>query len=84
VGRHDHFFELGGYSLLAITMLERLRQNGWHAEIRTVFEAPVLAKLAAELVAPTQRRETIFIPDNLIPEEFGTPPAQESIEELRI
>ncbi|MFS2001981.1 amino acid adenylation domain-containing protein [Duganella sp. CT11-25] len=50
VGRHDHFFELGGHSLMVIGMLERLRQRGWHGDVRSVFGAPTLAELAAGLV----------------------------------
>ncbi|MFS2008245.1 amino acid adenylation domain-containing protein, partial [Duganella sp. CT11-25] len=50
VGRHDHFFELGGHSLMVIGMLERLRQRGWHGDVRGVFGAPTLAELAAGLV----------------------------------
>nr|WP_255457945.1 non-ribosomal peptide synthetase [Rhodanobacter sp. K2T2] len=46
IGRHDHFFELGGNSLLAIAMLERLRDNDIELDVRTLFEHPVLADLA--------------------------------------
>src|SRR6185312_3161460 len=37
VGRHSNFFELGGSSLTAITLLERLRKRGWALDVRTVF-----------------------------------------------
>ncbi|MDC8016187.1 non-ribosomal peptide synthetase [Tahibacter soli] len=49
VGRRDHFFELGGHSLLVIGLIERLRQQGIAASVRSVFNAPVLADLAAAL-----------------------------------
>ncbi|MFS2067126.1 condensation domain-containing protein, partial [Duganella sp. CT11-72] len=37
-------------SLMVIGMLERLRQRGWHGDVRSVFGAPTLAELAAGLV----------------------------------
>jgi amino acid adenylation domain-containing protein len=46
VGRHDHFFALGGHSLMAVKLIERLRGLGLHAEIRTLFANPTLAALA--------------------------------------
>jgi amino acid adenylation domain-containing protein len=47
VGRYDHFFELGGDSLMAVTLVERLRQLGLSVPVRDVFARPVLADLAA-------------------------------------
>src|SRR5262249_42589307 len=49
VGRNDNFFELGGHSLLAITLIEQLRQQGLQADVRTLFSAPTLGRLAAAL-----------------------------------
>ncbi|WNJ96979.1 amino acid adenylation domain-containing protein [Vibrio ruber] len=66
VGRDDNFFELGGQSLLAVQMIERLRQRGYQMVIRDLFARPTLAALAETLVAlnPAQQHE---IPPNLIP-----------------
>ncbi len=47
VGRHDHFFEQGGHSLLAVTLLARMRQVGLNADIRVLFAQPTLAALAS-------------------------------------
>ena len=66
VGRHDNFFDLGGHSLLIVSLVEKLRQQGLKAEIRDVFAAHSLMGLAEVL----QRVEGTqwSTPANLIPE----------------
>ena len=67
VGRNDSFFDLGGHSLLIVSMVERLRQAGLKAEIRQVFQAGSLAALAAEI--SEQEVDTWEAPANLIPQD---------------
>jgi amino acid adenylation domain-containing protein len=65
-GRHDNFFELGGNSLLAVRVIERMRQSGLKVDgMRTLFVAPSLAGLAASVGAQETIVET---PPNRIPE----------------
>ncbi|MDA8457079.1 amino acid adenylation domain-containing protein [Acidovorax sp. GBBC 3334] len=52
VGRNDHFFERGGHSLLAVQLVAAIQRDwGRAVALRTVFETPVLADLAARLAA---------------------------------
>ena len=59
VGIHDNFFELGGHSLIATQVIGRVRQK-LHTEllVRSVFEAPTIAELAAAIAKLEQQPKT--------------------------
>ncbi|MDG1582075.1 non-ribosomal peptide synthetase, partial [Pseudomonas sp. GOM6] len=46
VGRQDHFFELGGDSIVALQVVSRARQQGLQLAPRELFQFPRLAELA--------------------------------------
>ncbi|ARU63054.1 hypothetical protein CBW65_20300 [Tumebacillus avium] len=60
VGLHDHFFEAGGHSLLAMQVIARIRQV-CQAELplRTVFECPTLEQLAGRIDEAHSREQTV-------------------------
>jgi arthrofactin-type cyclic lipopeptide synthetase C len=64
VGRDDHFFELGGNSLMAVSMIERLREQGIAADVRSVFTTPTLQGMAERMGAANPG---VSVPPNLIP-----------------
>jgi aryl carrier-like protein len=64
VGRHDNFFDLGGHSLQAVTLMERMRRLGWPMEARPLFTTPTLAALAASVGSGAS---IIAVPPNRLP-----------------
>ncbi|NVM79668.1 amino acid adenylation domain-containing protein [Duganella sp. SG902] len=79
ISRDDHFFEIGGHSLLAIAMTTRLRvASGVELALRKVFEYPRLADMAVHLEQVTGGGEPQLAP---IPRNGPLPlsPAQQRL-----
>ena len=52
IGIHDHFFDIGGHSLLAAQVIARLRQMlELDIPLRSIFEHPTIAQLASVIDA---------------------------------
>ncbi len=49
VGRHDNFFALGGHSLMAIHLMQKVRCYGLECSLSDIFEHPRLANLATQI-----------------------------------
>ncbi|ESW64446.1 hypothetical protein X771_25290 [Mesorhizobium sp. LSJC277A00] len=62
VGRHDHFFELGGDSLLGVQLLSRAPDLGLKFSSADLFHAPVLKELASKVEIDFHRHRRGILP----------------------
>ncbi|ERT10386.1 non-ribosomal peptide synthetase, partial [Photorhabdus temperata] len=62
ISRHDSFFALGGHSLFALRMIDRLRHLGLTLAARDLFQSPVLSELARML----EQHRAVMVPPNVI------------------
>ncbi|MET0649250.1 MAG: condensation domain-containing protein, partial [Pyrinomonadaceae bacterium] len=73
VSRGDNFFELGGHSLLATLVVMRVEELfGVGLALRSVFEAPTVAELAALIDAAVREKAGVATPP-LIPAQRSGP-----------
>ncbi|WP_152973026.1 non-ribosomal peptide synthetase, partial [Pseudomonas asplenii] len=68
VGRNDNFFEIGGHSLLAVSMVAKLRKYGLELDIHSIFARPRLAEMADVL----REASNVEVPANLITSETSS------------
>jgi FkbH-like protein len=64
VGIHDNFFAVGGHSLMATRIIGRVR-DALRVEmpLRSIFEAPTIAQLAAKLIEQQQMARSALVDD---------------------
>ncbi|HBP88789.1 MAG TPA: amino acid adenylation domain-containing protein [Nitrospirales bacterium] len=64
IGIHDHFFDIGGQSLLATQVIARLRQAlDLDIPLRIIFEHPTVAQLANVIDAQLSNTFSDLLPD---------------------
>src|SRR4030095_15438855 len=62
-GIHENFFALGGHSLLVTQVVARIRQMlGVEVPLRSLFEAPTIARLAQHIEGLVSKAPTMLIP----------------------
>nr|WP_256098977.1 non-ribosomal peptide synthetase [Variovorax sp. SG517] len=54
IGRHDNFFDLGGYSLMVFQVIEGLKQKGYEVALQDVLLAQQLSALAELIGKPRE------------------------------
>ena len=54
IGRHDNFFDLGGYSLMVFQVIEGLKRKGYEVALQDVLLAQQLSALAALIGQPRE------------------------------
>jgi pristinamycin I synthase-3/4 len=60
IGIDDNFFALGGHSLLVTKLVNEIRSNlGAEVTVKTVFQAPTVADLSAELATARSARPAL-------------------------
>ncbi|BFM50687.1 amino acid adenylation domain-containing protein [Marinomonas sp. THO17] len=69
VGRHDHFFALGGDSILCLQLVSKLKLTGFSITPKTIFNKPILRDLAHDLkrVQAAKERPLPQAPFDLMP-----------------
>lgn len=93
IGIHDHFFDIGGHSLLASKIMSRVRKVfKANLSLRVLFTAPTVAALCAKLPQASQARpavqeETLQAPQKteskpLVPQEEKRFPVIEAQRQL--
>jgi amino acid adenylation domain-containing protein len=62
VGRHDNFFALGGHSLMALQLMQRVRNCGFDCSLNEIFKHPRLANFALQIAQAPLGPHTGAIP----------------------
>ncbi|WP_444876157.1 amino acid adenylation domain-containing protein [Xenorhabdus yunnanensis] len=77
IGIEDNFFRIGGDSIVSIQLVSKLRQAGFSLQVKSIFEAPTVARLA-QLLTHTSSTVTVVAEQGLLSGEFGLLPIQQN------
>ncbi|AUG78198.1 Non-ribosomal peptide synthetase [Kitasatospora sp. MMS16-BH015] len=72
LGVEDNFFDLGGDSIRAVSLVGRLRAEGWDATVRDIFDSRTVARLCEQLADRpllTAEDRRLVQPFELVPEQ---------------
>ncbi|WP_416778066.1 amino acid adenylation domain-containing protein [Xenorhabdus budapestensis] len=76
VGIEDNFFRIGGDSIVSIQLVSKLRQAGFTVQVKSIFEAPTVARLA-QVLAQDQQTVSVVAEQGKLSGEFGLLPVQQ-------
>ncbi|MBI6549674.1 non-ribosomal peptide synthetase [Xenorhabdus lircayensis] len=76
IGIEDNFFRIGGDSIVSIRLVSKLRQAGFTLQVKSIFEAPTVARLA-QLLAQGTPTVTTIAEQGRLSGEFGLLPIQQ-------
>ncbi|WP_339379120.1 amino acid adenylation domain-containing protein [Xenorhabdus lircayensis] len=76
VGIEDNFFRIGGDSIVSIRLVSKLRQAGFTLQVKSIIEAPTVARLA-QLLAQTSTTVSTIAEQGRLSGEFGLLPIQQ-------
>ncbi|WP_041382956.1 non-ribosomal peptide synthetase [Photorhabdus asymbiotica] len=76
IGIEDNFFRIGGDSIVSIQLASKLRQAGFSLQVKSIFEAPTVARLA-QLLALSSPTVNVLAEQGLLSGEFGLLPIQQ-------
>lgn len=73
IGRHDHFFELGGDSILTLQVIAKANKEGIHLTPKHFFDYPTIAELAKVIA---EKKKTIQAEQGKVSGEVPLTPIQ--------
>ncbi|OWO87090.1 non-ribosomal peptide synthetase [Photorhabdus luminescens] len=73
----DNFFRIGGDSIVSIQLVSKLRQAGFSLQVKSIFEAPTVARLA-QLLALSSPTVNVLAEQGLLSGEFSLLPIQQT------
>ncbi|WP_047685991.1 phosphopantetheine-binding protein, partial [Xenorhabdus sp. NBAII XenSa04] len=76
VGIEDNFFRIGGDSIVSIQLVSKLRQAGFTVQVKSIFKAPTVARLA-QVLEQDQQTVSVVAEQGKLSGEFGLLPVQQ-------